>query len=112
MKTESIQRITFSQECPTNILIRSCNKWAVIVLYLLNENGVLRFNELEKIISEISPKVLTSTLRVLEEDGLIIRKIYPQVPPKVEYSITQKGRIFFEKLTEFLCWTQDEIYSQ
>lgn len=112
MKTEPIRRITFSQGCPTNILTRSCNKWAVIVLYSLNENEVLRFNELEKLISEISPKVLTTTLRVLEEDGLIIRKIYPQVPPKVEYSISEKGKIFFEKLTDFLCWAQNEIYSQ
>lgn len=112
MKIANAQKITFSEDCPTNILTRSCNKWAVIVLYSLNENEVLRFNELEKFISEISPKVLTTTLRVLEEDGLIIRKIYPQVPPKVEYSISEKGKIFFEKLTDFLCWTQDEIYSR
>lgn len=84
-----------SENCQMrNILSRLCNKWPILVLHSFIENGVMRFNELEKHIKEISPKVLTSTLRILEEDGLILRNVYPQSPPKVEYSITEKGEIF------------------
>lgn len=95
-----------------NILSRLCNKWSVLVLRFLKENGVMRFGELEKNIPEISPKVLTSTLRILEEDGLVLRNVYPQTPPKVEYSITEKGKIFFEKLVVFLDWTKQEVLKE
>lgn len=105
------QKDIFSENCQIrNILSRICNKWSVLILFNLKENGVLRFNELEKHITDISPKVLTATLRILEEDGLILRNVYPQSPPKVEYSITEKGKIFFDKLVIFLDWTKQEIY--
>lgn len=105
------QKDMFSQNCAMrNILSRLCNKWSVLVLRSLKENGVMRFNELEKSIAEISPKVLTSTLRILEEDGLISREVYPQTPPKVEYAIAEKGELFFEKLVVFLDWTKSEIF--
>lgn len=105
------QKDMFSQNCAMrNILSRLCNKWSVLVLRFLKENRVLRFRELEKNIPDISPKVLTSTLRILEEDGLIFREVYPQTPPKVEYSITPNSELFFEKLVNFLDWTKQEIF--
>lgn len=105
------QKDMFSQNCAMrNILSRLCNKWSVLVLRFLKENGVMRFSELQKNIPEISPKVLTSTLRILEEDGLVSREVYPQTPPKVEYAITKKGELFFEKLVVFLDWTKSEIF--
>lgn len=104
-------KYTFSENCQMrNILSRLCNKWSVLILFYLKEHNTLRFGELEKLITDISPKVLTSTLRVLEEDLLISRQIYQQSPPKVEYSISEKGKIFFEKLVVFLDWTKQEIY--
>lgn len=104
-------KIIIPKECPMqNIINRNCNKWAVFVLFLLSEEKVLRFNELEKSIADISPKILSSTLKILEEDRLISRKVYPQVPPKVEYTITENGKIFYEKLQDFLLWANDEIF--
>lgn len=105
------QKDMFSQNCAMrNILSRLCNKWSVLVLRFLNENSVLRFGELQKNIPEISPKLLTSTLRILEEDGLVSREVYSQTLPKVEYAITKKGELFFEKLVVFLDWTKSEIF--
>ena len=73
-----------------------------LILYYLAENGTKRFNELMAYITQISQKTLTNQLRELEGDGLITRKIYAQIPPKVEYSITEKGRSLFPIL-ELMC---------
>lgn len=68
-------------------------KYKMIVLFWIVENGPsLRFNELKRKIGSISFKTLTSTLRELESDGIIKRKVYPQIPPRVEYSLTAKGK--------------------
>ena len=66
-------------------------KYKMIILYWLAEFRVLRFNELKKVINSISFKTLSSTLKDLEADGLVIRKEYPQIPPKVEYSLSPRG---------------------
>ena len=83
-------RKTFT-DCPveyTATLIAS--KWKVIILRELLE-GTKRYNELTRNVVGISAKVLTENLRELEEDGILSRKVYPEVPPKVEYSLTKKG---------------------
>lgn len=68
-------------------------KYKMIVLFWIVENGPsLRFNELKRKIGSISFKTLTFTLRELESDGIIKRKVYPQIPPRVEYSLTAKGK--------------------
>lgn len=66
------------------------NKWKIIILRELLD-GVKRYNELTRGVIGISPKVLTQNLRELEKDGIVRRKVYPVVPPKVEYSLTDKG---------------------
>ena len=66
------------------------NKWKIIILRDLL-TGTKRYNELTKSVVGISPKVLTENLRDLEQDGIVKRKVYPVVPPKVEYSLTDKG---------------------
>lgn len=66
-------------------------KYKMTILYTLSEFRVVRFNEIKKYIGEISYKTLSSTLKALEADGLINRKEYPQIPPKVEYSLTERG---------------------
>ena len=67
------------------------DKWALVVLLKLHENGVIRFNELYKTIPSISEKMLSTVLRSLVTDGLVGRKIYPSVPPKVEYYVSEFG---------------------
>ena len=67
-------------------------KWKPIILLHLFENGTMRFNELKRSMPGITQKMLTQQLRELEEEDLIHREVYPQVPPKVEYSITEHGK--------------------
>lgn len=84
-------------------------KYKPLILYYLIINGTKRFNELMNYISNISQRTLTNQLRELEEDGLISRKIYPEVPPKVEYSITEKGRSL-ERILFAMCeWGSDNL---
>lgn len=66
------------------------NKWTFLIIHTLME-GTKRFKELQYLLEGISPKTLTQRLRALEEGGVVIRKIYPEIPPKVEYSLTEKG---------------------
>lgn len=71
-------------DCPVrNVLARICDKWPVLVMLVLKDAEVMRFNEIQKSIPDISQKMLTVTLRTLEEDGFVKRKIYAEVPPKV-----------------------------
>ena len=67
-------------------------KYKMTILYVLAEFGVVRFNEMKKYIDEISYKTLSSTLKELEADKLVHREEYPQIPPKVEYSLTERGK--------------------
>lgn len=67
------------------------NKWKGVILYHLLD-GTKRFNELRRLIPSITPRMLTLQLRELEEDRIILRKVYPEVPPKVEYSLTELGQ--------------------
>ena len=72
--------------CPVrNVIARFGNKWALLTLLIIGEHDVVRFNELNRLIPDVSSRVLSSTLRTLEADGLIDRKVYAVVPPKVEY---------------------------
>jgi len=74
------------------MLIRIGDKWSVYVIHLLDEAGTLRFNELRSQVEGISQRMLTVTLRGMERDGLVTRKVYPEVPPRVEYSLTSLGK--------------------
>ena len=78
--------------CPveTTLLLIS-NKWKVLILRDLMEK-TMRYNELKASIGSISQKVLTSNLRAMEADGLLIRTVYPEVPPRVEYTLSEQGR--------------------
>ncbi len=79
-------------QCPvTTALSVIGGKWKVIILWHLKEGGVKRFGELQRLVKGISQKMLTQELRDLEESGLVSRKVYPVVPPKVEYSLTETG---------------------
>ncbi len=79
-------------------------KYKMFILYTLMEFEVVRFNEMQKYIGGITYKTLSATLKQLEADGLINRKEYPQIPPKVEYSLTERGRSLIPILDQMCDW--------
>ena len=79
-------------------------KYKMFILYTLMEYEVVRFNELQKYIKTISYKTLSSTLKELEADGLVHREEYPQIPPKVEYSLTKRGKSLIPILDQMCEW--------
>ncbi len=79
--------------CPIrDILCRLGDKWSMLVMITLNVNGTMRFSDIQKTISDISQRMLTVTLRTLETDGLVSRTVYAEVPPRVEYQLTETGK--------------------
>lgn len=96
--------------CPIrNILSRFSDKWSLLILYTLNLQTTMRFNTLRREIPDISQKMLTNTLRTLEEDGLVTRTIYAEVPPRVEYSITDRTRSLFPHIDSLIGWAKDNM---
>ena len=96
--------------CPVRqILSKIGDKWSMLVLFILEDNGTMRFNSLQKAIPDISQKVLTSTLRNLENDGYIIRTIYPEVPPRVEYSLTERALTLLPHLNGLIDWGNNNL---
>ncbi len=79
-------------------------KYKMIILYCLMEFGIVRYNELKRYISTICHKTLSNALKELEKDKLILRNEYPQIPPKVEYSLTDKGRSLMQILDQLCIW--------
>ena len=91
--------------CPIRgILDRFGDKWSILIILILGENEKMRFSELNREISDISQKMLTVTLRTLEADGLISRTIYPEVPPRVEYEITELGKSLLPHISGLSQW--------
>ena len=82
-------------------------KWKPVILYHLAQAGVLRFNELRRSIPEVTERMLTRQLRELAADGLVRRKAYPQVPPRVEYSLTEQGASLIPILLELRRWGEE-----
>ncbi len=88
---------------------RVADKWTMIILEILSENEKLRFTELSRKIGNISQKMLTQTLRQMERDGLISRKIYPVIPPKVEYSQTELGYTLAAAFCGVWVWAEQNL---
>lgn len=105
---ENLKKYTRIEECPIrNVLSRFSSKWAMLILCVLSENKATRFNTISKAVPDISPKVLTETLKNLEADGLVKRKIYTEIPPRVEYSLTELGRSLMPILNDLISWALD-----
>jgi DNA-binding HxlR family transcriptional regulator len=91
-------------DCPTELAMEILGgKWKLVVLEHLR-GGVRRFGELQRLLPAITPRMLTRQLRELETDGIVHRHVYPVVPPKVEYSLTDLGRRLGPLLTELRAW--------
>ena len=82
-------------------------KHKMVILYCLMEFEVLRFNELKRYLKHISDKTLSSNLKELERDQLIVRKEYPQIPPKVEYSLSDRGKSLMKILDQLCVWGEE-----
>lgn len=111
MKRSTIEDALFPA-CPVrNILARLCDKWALLVLYLLarSPGGRLRFTELRQAMPDISQKMLTTTLRTLEEDGYLSRRLFAEVPPRVEYALTERAETLRPILEELLAWAVENM---
>lgn len=96
----------FDPECPTRIVLdRVGDKWTVLIIETLDE-GPKRFSEVRLAIGGITPKVLTSTLRSLAADGLVTREVFAEVPPRVEYALTELGRSLQEPVAALRRWAE------
>ena len=84
-------------------------KHKMVILYCLMEYETVRFNELKRYIKNISDKTLSMNLKELEKDCLIIRKEYPQIPPKVEYSLSERGKSLMAVLDQLCVWGENNI---
>ena len=100
----------FDKDCPSQkVLSRVADRWAALIICALHELKTMRNGELLRKIGGINQKMLTQTLRNLEKDGLVTRKIYATVPPKVEYSLTQLGESVYKPLDEICRWTENHL---
>lgn len=109
MKSKKQKCDVMNPDCPSRkVLDRISDKWTALVIYALAE-GTMRYGELQRRIGGVSQKMLTQTLRSMEDDGLVARKIYPVVPPMVEYSLTPLGRSLIEPLSAVRRWAEQHL---
>ena len=105
----SSERRTFNntEDCPIrNVVAQIGDKWSILILFALVD-GPDRFNSLKSRIEGISQRMLTQTLRDLERDGFVLRTVYPQVPVKVEYELTELGRGLSGSVWQLVSWAGD-----
>ena len=98
--------------CPIRqVVSRFGDKWSMLVLYMLHtsETGVLRFNEIRRLMTDCSQKMLSQTLKSLEQSHLVHREVYPEVPPRVEYSLTETGKSLMPALTALIAWGKEHF---
>jgi DNA-binding HxlR family transcriptional regulator len=92
-----------------DLIGRVADKWTMIILEVLVEHGELRFTQLSRLVTGISQKMLTQTVRQMERDGLLKRKVHPVVPPKVEYKITELGLTLSAAFCGVWMWASDNL---
>ena len=110
--TKKEEKKSIIEICPIrNVIARFGNKWALLVIYIFNENGSIRFNQLARQIPDISTKVLSNTLHILEADGLVKRTVFPKVPIRVEYELTETGRNLVPIIISLTEWAQNNMKS-
>ena len=98
--------------CPIRqVVSRFGDKWSMLVLYMLHtsETGVLRFNEIRHLMTDCSQKMLSATLKNLEQSHLVHREVYPEVPPRVEYSLTGTGRSLMPAIIALIDWGKEHF---
>lgn len=109
---KNLEKYSIIEICPIrNVVSRFGNKWSFLIILLLSENGSTRFGQLGKLIPDISTKVLSNTLRVLVADGLLKRTVFPEVPVRVEYELTDTGRSLVPIILSLTEWAQSHMSS-
>ena len=99
-------------DCPIrNILSRISDKWSLLIIFTIHKSGksTMRFKELQREIPDISQKMLTATLRTLEEDGYVTRTVYPEVPPHVEYALTLRAKSLLPHINTLKIWAMENM---
>lgn len=111
MQNSNNVRDALFPDCPIrNILSRVGDKWSLLVLNTLqNAEEPMRFNALQRALPDISQKVLTATLRTLEEDGFLVRTVYAEVPPRVDYRLTERALSFMQACNPMIQWAKDNL---
>jgi DNA-binding HxlR family transcriptional regulator len=108
-RMKSSRASVLKPQCPSRIVLdRIADKWTALIIQVL-ANGTQRYAALQREIGGISQKMLTQTLRSLERDGLVLRKVHPVVPPKVEYSLTRLGRTLIDPLHGLCRWSERHL---
>ncbi|WP_280745019.1 MULTISPECIES: helix-turn-helix domain-containing protein [unclassified Parabacteroides] len=110
MDKKSLINFEASEYCPVrNVIARLGDKWSILTLTTLKVNGKLRFSDIQRTIGDVSQRMLTVTLRAMEADGIISREIHAEVPPRVEYELTELGESLYPHLQALIDWATENI---
>jgi DNA-binding HxlR family transcriptional regulator len=110
MGENNLNKFSNIENCPVrNVIDRIGDKWSILILLVLEEGEILRFNEIHSSIQSISQKMLAVTLKTLEADGLVKRTVYPQIPPKVEYMLTLRGKSLLPHIHGLVQWAAENL---
>ncbi len=110
MAKENLKKYEDVENCPVrNVLDRFGDKWSMLILLILSEEGLLRFNKIYKYIGTISQKMLSVTLKTLEADGLVNRTVYPEIPPRVEYQLSDMGKSLIPHIQNLVDWANERF---
>ena len=100
----------YDPQCPIrNILARMSDNFSLLVIYALSQVEKMRFGDIRRAVPDISQKMLTVTLRTLEEDGFVTRTIYPEVPPRVEYALTIRAHSLLPHIQSLIVWAKENM---
>lgn len=112
MMKRKTEKNSMVEICPIrNVVARFGNKWSLLIVLVLSENGKTRFNQLNKLIPDISTKVLSGTLQTLEADGLVIRTVFLEVPIRVEYELSETGLSLVPIIRNLTDWAMQNMKS-
>ncbi|PPK88445.1 HxlR family transcriptional regulator [Neolewinella xylanilytica] len=110
MRQEKIVDLANSENCPVrNVLDRFGDKWSTLILLVLGRKEPLRFGAIHRSIGTISQKMLTVSLKKLEADGLVDRTVFAEVPPRVEYCLTERGKSLLPVLQQLVDWANEHM---
>ena len=107
MRKNEIEKADFAETGFSYTMSLISGKHKMVILYCLMEYGKVRFNELKRYLKTVSDKTLSLNLKELEKDQLIIRREYPQIPPKVEYSLSERGKSLMTVLDQLCIWGEN-----
>lgn len=110
MEEKIIINFEATGQCPVrDVISRLGDKWSILTLTTLKVNGKLRFSEIQRSIGDVSQRMLTVTLRAMESDGIIRREVHAEVPPRVEYELTDLGESLFPHLNALVNWATESM---